>query len=100
VAGGRSRRASHARAGRPAARGHCRCARDQRRSGEGEGASREGQARAVHGTKAMKITRDVIIDLLPAVASGEASADTRLLVEEFLASDPELKERLGKESVE
>lgn len=33
----------------------------------------------------MKITRDVVTDLLPAYLSGEASADTSALVEEFLA---------------
>lgn len=36
----------------------------------------------------MKITRDVITDLLPAYEDHEASADTRALVEEFLAQDP------------
>src|SRR5207247_1434877 len=38
----------------------------------------------------MKITRDVINDLLPAYASGEASADTRALIEELSAQDPEI----------
>ena len=38
----------------------------------------------------MRVTRDVITDLLPAYFSGEASADTRQLVEEYLANDPEL----------
>jgi hypothetical protein len=37
----------------------------------------------------MKITREVIYDLLPAYFANEVSADTRTLVEEFLASDPE-----------
>lgn len=37
----------------------------------------------------MKITRDVITDLLPVYFSGEASADTRVLVEEFFKQDPE-----------
>jgi anti-sigma factor RsiW len=37
----------------------------------------------------MNITRDVITDLLPAYASGEASADTQALVDEFLNRDPE-----------
>jgi hypothetical protein len=39
----------------------------------------------------MNVTRDVIVDLLPLVESGEASADTRELVERFLAANPELK---------
>ena len=37
----------------------------------------------------MNVTRDVITDLLPAYESGEASRDTRELVEEFLRNDPE-----------
>ena len=37
----------------------------------------------------MKITRDVIYDLLPGYFAGEVSADTRALVDEFLATDPE-----------
>jgi hypothetical protein len=37
----------------------------------------------------MKITREVITDLLPIYQSGEASQDTRNLVEAFLKEDPE-----------
>ena len=37
-----------------------------------------------------KITRDVISDLWPVYASGEATEDTRALVESFLADHPEL----------
>ena len=37
----------------------------------------------------MKITRDVIYDLLPAYFAGDVSADTRLLIEEFFATDAE-----------
>jgi hypothetical protein len=37
----------------------------------------------------MKITREVIYDLLPAYFANEASADTRALIEEFFATDPE-----------
>ena len=37
----------------------------------------------------MKITREVIYDLLPSYFANEVSADTRALVDEFLASDPE-----------
>ena len=40
----------------------------------------------------MEITRNVILDLLPLYLADEASADTRTLVEEFLATDPELAE--------
>src|SRR5690606_27775777 len=39
-----------------------------------------------------KITRDVILDLLPVYLSGEASAGTKALVEEFMTRDPELRE--------
>ncbi len=38
----------------------------------------------------MNVTREVIIDLWPVYTAGEASADTRALVEEFLRQDPEL----------
>lgn len=38
----------------------------------------------------MKITRDVVKDLLAVYSAGEASSDTRALVEEWLRSDPEL----------
>jgi hypothetical protein len=43
----------------------------------------------------MKITRDVVADLWPAYESGEASADTRALVEAFLKDDPDLARILG-----
>lgn len=38
----------------------------------------------------MKITREVVKDLLAVYSAGEASSDTRALVEEWLRSDPEL----------
>lgn len=38
----------------------------------------------------MKVTRDVVKDLLAVYSAGEASSDTRALVEEWLRSDPEL----------
>jgi len=37
----------------------------------------------------MNVTRDVISDLWPVYSSGEASADTRALVDAFLRQDPE-----------
>jgi hypothetical protein len=37
----------------------------------------------------MKVTREVINDLWPLYATGEASADTQALVEEFLKQDSE-----------
>jgi hypothetical protein len=36
----------------------------------------------------VKITRDVVSDLWPVYEAGEASSDTRTLVDEFLAQDP------------
>lgn len=36
----------------------------------------------------MNVTKDVVIDLLPAYLSGEASADTCALIEEMAAKDP------------
>lgn len=44
----------------------------------------------------MKIHREVILDLLPLYASGEASAATRSLVEEHLSRDPELATELKR----
>lgn len=38
----------------------------------------------------MKITRDVILDLLPLYLADEVSADTRALVEKYLKTDPQL----------
>jgi hypothetical protein len=38
----------------------------------------------------MKVTRDVVRDLLPLYLAGEATPATRELVEEFLAQDPDL----------
>lgn len=53
--------------------------------------------------KKMNITRDVIRDLLPLYAAGEASRDTKDLVEEFLRADAELRRladalRVGEEA--
>src|SRR5690349_10620900 len=37
------------------------------------------------------VTKEIIRDLLPVYIAGDASSDTRSLVEEFLARDPELR---------
>ena len=42
----------------------------------------------------MNVTKDVIQDLVIVYLSGEASADTRTLVEEYLAQNPEMAERV------
>lgn len=44
----------------------------------------------------MTVTREVIYDLLPAYFSGDVSADTRALVEEFLATDPEFRRMVDR----
>jgi hypothetical protein len=46
----------------------------------------------------MKITRDVVVDLWPLYESKEASADTRSVVEEFLAGDPEFARILREDA--
>jgi anti-sigma factor RsiW len=42
----------------------------------------------------MNVPREVILDLLPLYVAGEASPASRRLVEEYLAQDPELAERV------
>ena len=37
----------------------------------------------------LNVTRDVVADLWPVYESGEATVDTRALVDEFLKTDPE-----------
>src|SRR6058998_3965041 len=48
----------------------------------------------------MTIERDVILDLLPVYLSGEASAATRELVEEYLKQDPDLARRVREHGAE
>jgi len=43
----------------------------------------------------MNVTREVITDLLPVYLSGEASADTKVLVEDFFRQDPDF-ERIAR----
>ncbi len=45
----------------------------------------------------MKITRDVITDLLPVYLAGEASPDTRALIEEFLAENPDFAKLVAEQ---
>lgn len=45
----------------------------------------------------MKLTRDVVNDLLPLYLAGEASKDTRVLVEEFFRENPEF-ERVARKA--
>ena len=43
----------------------------------------------------MNVTREMINDLLPLYQEGEVSADTRRLVEEYLAKDSELRDQMA-----
>jgi hypothetical protein len=43
----------------------------------------------------MTVTRSVILDLWPIYASGDASNDTRALVEAFLRDDPQFAQQLS-----
>lgn len=43
----------------------------------------------------MMVTRDVVKDLLPVYLAGEASADTRRLVDDFLATDAALSREVA-----
>lgn len=45
----------------------------------------------------MSITRPVILDLWPVYVSGEASAETRALVDEYLRADPEFARQLRED---
>ena len=45
-----------------------------------------------------KVTRDVIVDLWPLYVSGEASQDTRQLVEGFLREDPEFAREVRQDA--
>jgi len=38
----------------------------------------------------MRVTQDVVMDLLPVYLAGEASPDTRELIEEFMRQDPDV----------
>lgn len=44
----------------------------------------------------MNITRDVVKDLVAVYLAGEASADTRALVEDWLRSDPDLAAQVDR----
>lgn len=48
----------------------------------------------------MNVTRQVINDLWPVYAAGEASADTRALVEAFFRQDPEHAKALQEQGAE
>src|SRR5712691_3787152 len=48
----------------------------------------------------MNVTREVITDLWPVYVAGEASADTRALVEAFLQQDPEFAKLLRGRDVD
>jgi len=62
---------------------------NERHVGRG-GGTKPPLLRLEKGENAVNVTRDVVKDLLTLYLAGEASADTRALVEEFLKTDPEL----------
>jgi hypothetical protein len=45
----------------------------------------------------MNITRNVVLDLWPLYIAGDATDDTRALVEEFIRNDPEFARQLSRE---
>jgi hypothetical protein len=48
----------------------------------------------------MQVTRNVIVDLMPLYNSGEASHDTRALVEDYLRRDPALRQLVDANDAE
>jgi hypothetical protein len=48
----------------------------------------------------MEVTRNVILDLMPLYLAGEASPETKALVEEYLKKDPKLARLAEKSAVE
>ena len=48
----------------------------------------------------MNIPREVILDLLPVYLAGEASPETRAWLEQYLARDPELADRVRRQRSE
>lgn len=48
----------------------------------------------------MKVTRDVVTDLLLVYLAGEASADTSALVEEFASNDAEIRRLIDEQKKE
>src|SRR6516225_12024049 len=51
--------------------------------------------RSRYRSKTMNVTRQVVTDLLPIYLSGEASEDTKTLVEDYFRQDPDF-ERIAR----
>jgi len=47
----------------------------------------------------MYVSRDVILDLLPLYSAGEASAESRALVEEYLSFDESLRQEVNRSTL-
>jgi hypothetical protein len=47
----------------------------------------------------MHVSREIILDLLPLYAAGEASAETRALVEEYLSLDEGLRQEVDRNAL-
>src|SRR6185436_814969 len=91
------------RARRPVSCGDRSDARLVGNGGQGQNPSGSNQTEASPSPKrgrAMNVTRQVINDLWPVYAAGEASADTRALVEAFLGQDPAFARALQEQSAE
>ncbi|MGP8176180.1 MAG: hypothetical protein ACLP7O_16780 [Terracidiphilus sp.] len=52
-----------------------------------------------HEELSLKVSREVILDLLPLYLAGEASAETCALVEEYLKHDAELLSQIDRDGV-
>jgi hypothetical protein len=50
--------------------------------------------------RTMKVTKEIILDLLPVYLAGEASQATCALVEEYLAADPELAQSVRSQQAD
>src|SRR5262249_52423861 len=72
-------------------RGRSRLAGRHRQGQSSSGEAAPGPDLPKESSVMTTVTRDVIRDLLPVYVAGEASADTKRLVEEFLAADQELR---------
>src|SRR4051812_4023414 len=47
----------------------------------------------------MRVPREVVLDLLPLYSAGEASAQTRVLVEEYLSLDESLRQEVDRNAL-
>src|SRR5205814_4494726 len=101
--------AADAHARRNAIRGNRGDAGNLRGQRKSEGSSRKIEAdtkqagmagnRSHRRRKTMNVTREVVTDLLPIYFAGEASGDTKVLVEDYFRQDRSEERRVGKEVI-